>query len=146
LSSEDLLRPTLSGYRQAPAIYSSTGFFLATFFGGPVGAAVYASFNSYRLGRWSADLPVYVALAAAPFFVVLLLFKNGDLARGTVEVALRALALACFGAIYLMHRKFFRSARVAGVKPLSSWTPGILAVLLGYLANTAFILGILEHH
>ena len=70
----------------------------------------------------------------------------GDAPRTTLEFVLRALALACYGAIYLMHRKFFRAGRVSGNKPLSSWVPGIAAVVLGYFANQAFIDWILKHH
>jgi hypothetical protein len=156
LSNEDLFRPTLSDYRRVPSIYSSTGFFLSTFFGGPVSAALYGLFNSHRLSRLAVDLPVFVALAAAAFFVVFLFQQSGQMAwladyfndsrRATLEFVLRALALACYGAIYLMHRKFFRAAQVSGIKPRSSWVPGIAALLLGYLANRAFIDWILKHH
>lgn len=156
MSNDDLLRPTLSDYRQVPAIYSSTGFFLSTFFGGPASAAIYGLFNSYRLSRLATDLPVFLALSGAAFFVVFLFQQGGQMAwiselvgdapRPSVEFVLRALALACYGAIYLMHRKFFRASQVSGIKPLSSWVPGIAALLLGYLANQAFIEWILKHH
>jgi hypothetical protein len=156
LDNDDLLRPTLSDYRQAPALYSSTGFFLSSFFGGPVGAAVYGLCNSYRLNRLATDLPVIIALAAAAFFLALVFLNGGQMAgiadllgappRRTVEVVLRAFALACFGAIYLMHRRFFRTARVTGNKSLPSWIPGIAAVVLGYFANQAFIDQFVPHH
>jgi hypothetical protein len=156
LDRDDLLRPTLSGYRQVPALYSSTGFFLSSFFGGPVGAAFFALCNSQRLNRLWRDMPVIVAAASAAFFVIFLLQSGGQIpdigqligagARRTLELTLRALALAVFGAIYLMHRRFFRAARVTGVQPLSIWVPGIAAVLLGFWANTAFIGWILAHH
>jgi len=156
LDNDELLRPTLSGYRQTPALYSSTGFFLSSFFGGPLGAVVFAACNSHRLNRLAADLPVYAILAAASFFLVLV-FQNGgqmadiaDLlgtrAGRTAEITLRAFALASFGAIYLMHRKFYRAARISGNKSLPSWIPGIVAVLLGYFANQAFISRFVLHH
>jgi len=156
LDNDDLLRPTLSDYRRAPALYSSTGFFLSGFFGGPIGTGVYGLCNSYRLGRLKSDLPVVIALVAAAFFVVLLLNNDGQMAdlatllgtrpARTFEVTLRAMAMACFGAIYLMHRKFFRAARVSGAKSLSSWVTGIVSTLVGFLSNTAFIAWILTHH
>jgi hypothetical protein len=156
LANDDLLRPTLSDYRQVPAIYSSTGFFVSTFFGGPVGAVFYGLCNSQRLHRLWSDFAPFLALAAVAFGVVVWLQQGGQMdalgeligsdPRRTFEIVLRALALACFGAIYFMHRRFFRSARVSGVKPLSSWVPGIAAVLLGYFANQAFIDWILKHH
>jgi hypothetical protein len=156
LSNEDLLRPTLSDYRQVPALYSSTGFFLSTFFGGPLGAVIYGLCNSQRLGRLWADMPVCVALATGAFFLVYAFQQGGQMAgiadllgtgpRRTFEITLRAFAMASFGAIYLMHRKFFRAAQVSGSKPLSSWVPGIAAVVLGYFTNQAFIDWILKHH
>lgn len=152
----ELLRPTLSGYRQAPALYGSTGFFLSSFFGGPVGAAFYALCNSQRLNRLWLDLPVILAMAAAAFLLVYLLQSGGQLPalgelldanpRRTLEITLRALALAVFGAIYLMHRRFFRAARVTGIRPLSSWVPGIAALLLGIWSNSTFTGWILAHH
>jgi len=156
LANDDLLRPTLSDYRQVPAIYSSTGFFLSTFFGGPVGAAFYGLCNSQRLNRLWTDLVLFVALAAAAFAMLVLLQRGGQMdafaeligtdRRRTFEISLRALALVCFAAIYFMHRKFFRTAQVSGVKPLSGWVPGLAAVILGYFANLGFIDWILKHH
>lgn len=156
MADDDLLRPTLSEYRQVPALYSSTAFFLSSFFGGPVGAAFYGLCNSQRLNRLWQDMPVIVAAASAAFFVVFLLQSGGqmpDIAqligageRRALEITLRGLALAVFGAIYLMHRRFFRAARVSGTQPLSSWVPGIASVLLGFWANNAFIGWILAHH
>lgn len=155
MSNEDLLRPTLSGYRKPPALYNSTGFFLSAFFGGPLGAGLYATANSWRLGRLVRDLPVIVGITAAAFLVLFGLDRLGVLAQlngylggsksRNLEIYLRALGIACFGAIYLMHRGFFRAARVSGLKPLAGWIPGIAAVLAGYLANVAFATWI-QHH
>jgi hypothetical protein len=156
LDKEELLRPTLSEYRQVPALYSSTGFFLASFFGGPVGAAFYGLCNSQRLNRLWHDMPVILAAASAAFVVIFLLHSNGQTPaiaelmgaapRRALEITLRALALAVFGAIYLLHRKFYRAARVSGMKSVSSWVPGIASLLLGIWANSAFIRWILAHH
>ena len=155
MSREDLLRPTLSEYRKPPALYHSTGFFLSAFFGGPVGAGLYASANSFRLARLSRDLPVIVAITAGAFLVLLELDRMRWLARldsliggseaRNLEIYVRAMGIACFGALYLMHRAVFRAARVSGVKPLPGWVPGIVAVLAGYLANVAFVSWI-QHH
>jgi hypothetical protein len=156
LSNDDLLRPTLSEYRRAPAIYSPTGFFLSTFFGGPVGTVVYGLCNSLRLGRLRTDLPIFLALAAAAFAVVFLFQQGGQMARiveligdspgPSFEITLRVLALGCHFAIYLMHRRFFRAAQVSGLKPLPGWVPGVAALVLGNLANQGFINWILKHH
>ena len=156
MSNDELLRPTLSEYRQAPALYNSTGFALSAFFGGPLGAVLFGLFNSRRLSRLSADLPVFVAMCAAAFFVVYLFDGSGVLVSlgdtlgmnpsRTVQLVLRALALGCFGAIYFQQRKFYRAGQVSGTKPLSAWLPGIVAVVLGVCANVAFDRWILAHH
>jgi hypothetical protein len=156
LDNDDLLRPTLSEFRPAPALYSSTGFFVSSFFGGPLAAGVYGTFNSFRLNRLTSDLPVHVALVAGAYFLTLV-FQNGgqmeaigDLLGSrparTPEIVLRAFGLATFFAIWFMHRRFFRTAQVTGTKPLSSWLPGVVAFGLGYLANQAFLVWIMSHH
>ena len=155
LSSDDLLRPTLSDYRKPPSLYNSTGFFLSAFFGGPVGAGLYAAANTFRLGRLARDLPVIIAITAGAFLLLIELDGMGVLARlgsylgGTkarnLEIYVRAMGIASFGAIYLLHRGYFRAARVSGVTPLKGWIPGIAAVLAGYAANIAFIAWI-QHH
>lgn len=155
LSNDDLLRPTLSDYRKPPSLYNSTGFFLSAFFGGPVGAGVYAAANTFRLGRLSRDLPIIIAIMAAAFLVLIELDRMGVLVQigsylggsraRNLEIYVRAMGIASFGAIYLLHRGYFRAARVSGVTPLPGWVPGIAAVLVGYFSNIAFI-GWIQHH
>ena len=156
MSNQDLLRPTLSDYSRPPALYHMTGFALSSFFGGPVGAAIYALFNTARLSRLKQDGAVIFALCAAAVLVTLQLAKGGGLQaladiagmsqQRTGQLLLRALGLACFGAIYFLHRKFFRAARISGVKPLPSWPLGLGAVACGWLANAAVLAWILKHH
>jgi hypothetical protein len=156
LSRDDLLRPTLSEFRRAPALYNSTGLALSAFFGGPLGAGIYGAANTFRLGRLPQDLTVIVVLVAAGFLIPLELQRLGILqdvvsffGAGTERgygIVLRALGLACFGAIYLLHRRFFRAAKVAGSKSLAGWLPGIAGVALGLGANTVFIDWFLKHH
>lgn len=151
--SNDLLRPTLAAYRDAPALYQTTGLALSAFFGGPLGAGIYGAANSFRLNRLARDLPVLLALVLAAFAIPYVLEKLDWLrpvteylgARGEV-VLLRALGLLCFGAIYLMHREFFRAAQVAGATPLKGWVPGVAAIVAGLVANALFVRLILDHH
>jgi hypothetical protein len=155
LSSDDLLRPTLSDYRKPPSLYNSTGFFVSAFFGGPVGAGIYAAANSWRLGRLWRDLPIIVALVAGAFLALIELDRMGVLAgladylgyskSGSIPLFIRAMGIVCFGALYLMHRVYFRAARVSGAKSLQGWVPGILALIAGYTASIAFDKWI-EHH
>jgi hypothetical protein len=156
LSNDDLLRPTLSDYRKPPALYNSTGFFVSAFFGGPVGAGVYAGANAWRLGRLPRDLPVIAAIVAAAFIALLELHRAGALdvladwlggsLGGNLGIFLRAFGMATFGAIYFLHRGFYRAAQVSGMKPMPGWVPGILAVVVGLAANVAFHGWILGHH
>jgi hypothetical protein len=59
---------------------------------------------------------------------------------------MRGLGLLVFGAIYLMHRQFFRSARVSGVTEVKGWVPGIAGLVAGIAANAAFVTWLLKHH
>ncbi len=124
MSNDDLLRPTLSDYTRPPALYHTTGFAMSAFFGGPVGAAVYSLANTTRLSRLKQDAPIVVVLTAVALLIPMMLVRFGlfdalaDLAGMTPQrtgaMLLRGLGLAIFGAIYLLHRRFFRSARVSG--------------------------------
>lgn len=155
MGNDHLLRPTLSDYRKPPALYGTTGFFLSAFFGGPVGAALYAIANSWRLGRLSRDLPVIVAITAAACLLLIESDRMGWLRQlgayldmspsRSLNICVRVLGMACFSAIYFMHRTFFRAARVSGAERLAGWKPGIAAVLAGYAANIALAWWI-EHH
>ena len=156
MADEDLLRPTLSGTGEARALYNSTGFFVSAFFGGPMGAGVYGLANSHRLGRLRQDLPVVVVLVAGCYWLLMIATRQGwlealtglldDRSTNAIQLLLRGLALACFGAIYFMHREFYRAARVAGVESTSGWVPGIVAVILGLAANSAYLYWFQRHH
>lgn len=155
MSNDDLLQPTLSGHTRPPSLYNSSGFFVASFFGGPLGAGIYGLANSHRLGRLAADLPAIGAIALAAYLLPIALHRWGALAAlaGWLEVtpgraggvAMRALALLCFGAIYLLHRRFYRAARVSGVASVPGWVPGIVAVVVGLIANVALVTRLLHH-
>jgi hypothetical protein len=156
LSDDDLLRPTLSETRPNIALYNSTGFFVSAFFAGPVGAAIYGGANSYRLNRLTKDVPTLLLIVAAAYFVPYVLHEHGWMQPLSTALGgsksrnyglfLRALGLATFGMIYLMHRPFFRAAEVAGTDELPGWRPGIAAVLAGMAANYAFLEWLLKHH
>ena len=156
MSNEDLLRPTLSDYERTPSLYNSTGFFLSSFFGGPMGAAIYGGANSQRLGRLAADLPLLLGVTAVAFMLPYVLYEAGWLqgiaasiggsATRNYGLIMRALGLATYGAIYIMHRRFFRSARVSGATEIPGWIPGIAAVVVGFAANAAFVSWLLKHH
>jgi len=128
-------------------LFSSTGFFVVSFFAGPAAAGVYGLANSHRLQRWRQDLPVVIAVVAASFWLLLFANRHGGLTAfaellndrpaRAMQIAVRALGLACFAAIYLMHRQHYRAARISGVQPVAGWVPGIIAFIIGLLANAA---------
>jgi len=117
---------------------------------------IYGGFNSHRLQRLHKDAAVLLLIAAAAYCLPFLLYQQGWLqqlvamaggrAARNYQIILRAVGLLCFGAIYLMHRDFFRAARIAGSEALSGWLPGIAAVLLGIWANATFVQWLLKHH
>jgi hypothetical protein len=155
LADDDLLRPTLSGSGEPPSLYSSTGFFLSSFFGGPVAAGIYGLVNSHRLGRLQRDLLTVLVIVATGCWLLLFVEAQGGLARlgelmgdrpaRTAEIAIRAVGLACFGAIYLLHRQHYRAAQITGAESIPGWVPGIGAVVAGIAANV-YILGRLTGH
>lgn len=156
MAEDDLLRPTLSGTGKPPALYNSSGFFLSSFFAGPAAAGLYGLANSYRLGRLQRDLPSIVGLVAASFWLLLFANRHGGLAglaqllddkpNRAIQIAVRALGLACFAAIYLMHRQHYRAAQVTGAASLPGWVPGIAAFLVGLAANAAMAKLLAGHH
>jgi hypothetical protein len=156
LADEDLFQPSLSGSRNAPALYNSSGFFLAAFFAGPAAAGAYGVANSYRLGKLKSELPRILAVVAGCFLILVIASRQGwitalaelfdDRFSRAVQLAMRAMGLACFGTIYLMHRQHYRAASISGTDPLPGWVPGIAAVVVGLAANAAFLAWLKGHH
>ena len=100
MSNDDLLRPTLSAYSRPPALYHKTGFALAAFFGGPVGAAVYSLANTGRLSRLKQDAPTIVIVTATALLIPTMLARTGQFAPGAIERRLHfasALLIFCTG-------------------------------------------------
>ena len=99
---------------------------------------------------------VLVAFAAAGFLVPLLLHETGWLPSLAASIGgrvarnyalfMRAMGLVTCGAIYFMHRQFFRSARVSGAREKAGWIPGLAAFAAGMAANAVFGSWLLEHH
>jgi hypothetical protein len=149
LDNEDLLRPTLDGTRDTPALYSSQAFFFTAFFGGPVAAAAYGLVNSHRLGRLRQEAAVFVGIAVAALTLFYALHELGALSslselmggrqRRNYEIFMRAIALLAFGAGWLMHRRFYRAAAISGTDELPGWVPGIATGVVGALASGAFL-------
>jgi hypothetical protein len=144
---DDLLRPSLSGTNaQATAIYSATTGYVAAFLGGPVGGAVIAMMNSWRLRRLSKDWPIALLAVALLYAMLHWEYQQGGndwLTRhlgSSGPSALRSVvSLLFFCGIYLLHYKSYRSMQLLGLKAPSGWVPGIVAVVIGIFVTYLFI-------
>jgi len=144
MTDNDLLQPSLSGSDvPATSIYSATTGYVAAFVGGPIGGAVVAMVNAWRLNRVSKDWPM--ALLAVLITWTLLYWEtrmggNGWLAEhlgaSGPRMLLRVLALAYFVGIYGLHYKSYRNMALLGIVPPSGWVLGVVGIVIG-LAGTA---------
>jgi len=144
MTDNDLLQPSLSG-TDAPAtsIYSATTGYVAAFLGGPIGAAVVAMVNSWRLNRLAKDWPVALLAVLITATMVYWEVRMGGnrwlvehLGTGGSRLLLRVIALAYFVGIYGLHYKSYRNMALLGIRPPSGWVLGIIAIGVG-LAGTA---------
>lgn len=139
---DDLLRPVLGDNHGAPvAMYSATTGYMASFFGGPIGGAIVALVNSQRLNRLGADWWVaVVALASTSLLLYWELRLGGaewleaKVGGGAERLLLRAMGIAFFGLIYLLHRRYYRNMTLLGVQPAPGWVVGIVAIVLGVIS------------
>ncbi|MDQ1817394.1 hypothetical protein RBA41_29215 [Massilia sp. CCM 9210] len=137
---ESLLTPSLSP-SQAPAaiLYSVQSSFLLAFFGGPFAIIFYSALSSWKLRRPLDALMYLPALALSTAFLVAvqagyapLIALIDAIGSGGARILSRALAMALFGVVYLMHRKQHRSAALFGAKPPAPWIPAIACGVLDY--------------
>ncbi|MDM5180622.1 hypothetical protein PO883_25910 [Massilia sp. DJPM01] len=137
---ESLLIPSLSPSRTPAAIlYSTQSSFLLAFFAGPFAIILYSALNSWKLRRPMDALLYLPALAlSTAFFVAVqtgyapLMTVADAIGAGGERILSRALAMALFGVVYLMHRKQYRSAVLFGAKPPAPWIPAIACGALAY--------------
>lgn len=142
-----LLEPSLRGEAPARPLYSIRAGFLVAFFGGPYAALIFASLNSRRAGRLTADLKWWLALGAlwtgALWWMMPATLTSGPPAlRFFVPSELRVLVRICglltFGVVCLVHRALQRASTLREDAPPSPWLPGVGA-LLAALALTAAV-------
>jgi hypothetical protein len=143
---DELLRPSL-GSETSPetSIYSATTGFLAAFFGGPLGGAIIAMVNAWRLKRLASDWPLAVAAIALTVGLLWWELRAGgaewlvDIAgKNGVQIALRVAGLAFFSVVYAIHRTYYRSMELFAVEPPSGWALGFGATVAGFV-TTLFI-------
>jgi hypothetical protein len=145
MTDNDLLQPSLSGSDvPATSIYSATTGYVAAFVGGPIGGAVVAMVNSWRLNRLYKDWPM--ALLAVLLTWTLLHWEmrmggNGwlveHLGRSGPRMLLRVVALAYFVGIYGLHYKSYRNMALLGIVPPSGWVLGVVGIVIGLGATAA---------
>ena len=137
----ELLQPSLgSETSAATSIYSTTTGYLAAFFGGPIGGAIIALTNSWRLKRLGQDWPLgVVAIALAGGMVWWeqraggLVWLTSHFGSGGPRFAVRVVGLAMFAAMYLIHRRYYRNMELLNIKPPSGWIIGIGAIIGGFV-------------
>ncbi len=142
-----LLQPSLQQGVGAVSIYSVRAGFMVAFFGGFFAAVLFGALNSQRLGRLRTDAWLYAlgTLAFGAYTIALghAIASEGATAEWLAEnsrglrIANRAASLAFFGIIFLVHRRFYKAAELAGENSLSPWLPGIAACVVGTVIAVA---------
>jgi hypothetical protein len=138
IQDRELLTPSLSADTRVPqAIYSAGTGFLASFLGGPMAGAVIALVNSQRLQRLRTDWPI--ALLALAITVLIRLsvvdhfwdWLDPLLGRGSISFVYQLVGMVLFGAIYALHKPYYRSMSLFGLKTPNGIVPGLLAIAVG---------------
>jgi hypothetical protein len=142
----DLLRPSLTeDSSPAAAIYSVRTGFLTAFFGGPLGGAIIALLNSYRLKRLAVDWPIgllALAICAGMGWSAThggWRWLDASLGHGSVIYVTRLTNLAFFGVVYVLHRTYYRSMSVLGLSAPNGLAVGVGAIVFGLAVNAALL-------
>jgi hypothetical protein len=138
IQDRELLTPSLSADARAPqAIYSAGTGFIASFFGGPMAGALFALVNSQRLRRLRTDwLIAPFALAICVLLRLSFIDHRWDwldklLGAGSFRFVYKLLGFAFFGAIYALHKPYYRSMSLLGLKTPNGIVICILAIAVG---------------
>ncbi len=150
-SRDDLLQPSLTDARtDATTIYSATAGYVTSFFGGPVAALAFAAVNARRLGRLRADAPLLIGGLALFAAVISWAFMGPhpvevqQQIEEQLRIGVRALGLIYFGAIYLLHRRHYRTMAMMGIESPNGWGVGIACGILGVASIVAIGISIPE--
>jgi len=144
MTDDDLLQPSLSGADvPATSIYSATTGYVAAFIGGPIGGAVVAMVNAWRLNRLAKDWPMALLAVLITWTLLYWEIRLGGspwlvehLGNGGPRMLLRVVALLYFVAIYGLHYRSYRNMALLGIEPPSGWVLGFIGIAVG-LAGTA---------
>jgi hypothetical protein len=142
IQDSDLLRPSLTADVDSPRpLYSVRTAFLSSFFGGPVAGAAIALVNSQRLRRLKTDWPIAVlglgSSALLQWSIARHWWEWLDRALGESadHYIFRLFGLGFSGVIYAMHRPYYRSTSLLGLRSPNGTGVGIAAILLGNAAQ-----------
>jgi predicted permease len=146
---DELFEPTLAEYRETGERPWRLGSqFYVAFFGGVVAVTAIAWLNAKRLGlddrrRWLILLVGAVGLAAT-IGVPLIRDEGADAA---FRLTSRVIAVLAFGGMYLLQRSADRVhsafARDEEQAYASLWVPGLIAVIVGGVAQAVIVLSVL---
>jgi hypothetical protein len=138
IQDSELLRPSLTADIGSPRpIYSLRTGFLSSFIGGPVSGAAVALVNSYRLRRLSRDWPVAalaLAICALMQWSIALHWwgwLDQSLGEASGQYVFKLLGLAFSGVVYAIHRPYYRSMSLLGLKSPDGTLVGIAAIVCG---------------
>jgi len=142
IQDSELLRPSLTADVGSPQpIYSVRTAFLSSFFGGPVAGAAIALLNSQRLRRLKSDWPVAVlALGSSALLQWSIVHHwwgqlNRVLGESSDRYVYELFSLAFSGVVYAIHRRYYRSMMLLGLRAPNGWGVGIGAIVLGLAAQ-----------
>ena len=144
IQDRELLRPSLTTDASAPrAIYSAGTGFVSSFLGGPVAGAMIALANSQRLRRLHIDWPIALLALAINVLVRLSVvdhfwdWLDRLLGKGSDRYVTELIGLAFFGVIYALHKPYYRSMSLLGLKAPNGLGLGIVAIACGIAVQMA---------
>jgi hypothetical protein len=147
---DDVFEPSLAGYREAeerPWRLGSQVY--VAFFGGVLAVTAIAWLNARRLGLddRSRLLILLLGVAGLVASVLVPVLRDED-ASDAYRLTSRIIGVVAFGGLYLIQRSANRvheSFRGDDEEAYASlWGPGLLAVVVGGLAQAAIVFGVLS--
>lgn len=144
---DDLLQPSLTedddlkGFKKP---WNPQSLVFAAFFAGPFAGGFLLSLNFKRLGmsgKFWKSLLLFVALGLVMYATIILLHTNGIIEKGNSDqkqlcrIIVRVITIAAAYWAATIQRERFRLFEYSGGDAASAWVPGILAVVVGYVAS-----------
>ena len=145
IQDSELLRPSLTADVDSPQpVYSVRTGFLSSFFGGPVAGATIALLNSQRLRRLKMDWPIAVLALGSSALLQWSVIRHwwrwldGALGDSSSGYVYQLLSLAFSGVVYAIHRPYYRSMMLLGLKAPNGTVVGLAAIAFGIAVQFGF--------